>query len=301
MSLASQILPCAGAPLHGDGIAAAGRVIAANLTSGALGAWSWWRPVATAFFPTGAARGVPLVEKLVHDIDEQLEHTIDAGVRARVMAIVSQCLTATLASPPPLGDLEDRLAVSYLKPSEVIDSGLVAMSQATLYRAVEDARFYCVTPRGKAIGKAFPAWQFAPPVPELLPTVLQQMKSLPNSEIHAFWGDPSRRFRRSDACRIAGGQAVRDANDAECSAIEPPRQGRQGAAGARDRAVGRFALAQFGPDRLMSTSRIAVPEHIALTLPPAARLRTPLVPLAANCVIGAVQCVEIGGPIEAAQ
>uniref|UniRef100_UPI003F4990BB hypothetical protein n=1 Tax=Cupriavidus taiwanensis TaxID=164546 RepID=UPI003F4990BB len=190
MSLASQILPCAGAPLHGDGIAAAGRVIAANLTSGALGAWSWRRPVATAFFPTGAARGVPLVEKLVHDIDEQLEHTIDAGVRARVMAIVSQCLTATLASPPPLGDLEDRLAVSYLKPSEVIDSGLVAMSQATLYRAVEDARFYCVTPRGKAIGKAFPAWQFAPPVPELLPTVLQQMKSLPNSEIHAFWVTP---------------------------------------------------------------------------------------------------------------
>ncbi|WP_427308961.1 hypothetical protein [Cupriavidus sp. H39] len=143
------------------------------------------------FFSTGAARGVPLVEKLVHDIDEQLEHAIDAGERARVMAIVRQCLTATLASQAPAAvDLEDRLTVSYLKPSEVIDRGLVAMSQATLYRAVEDARFYCVTPRGKAIGKSFPAWQFAPPVPELLPTVLQQMRLLPSSEIHAFWVTP---------------------------------------------------------------------------------------------------------------
>ncbi|SOZ17002.1 hypothetical protein [Cupriavidus taiwanensis] len=144
-----------------------------------------------AFFPTDAARGVPLVEKLVHDIDEQLEHTIDAGERARVMAIVRQCLTASLASPAPAGaDLGGHLAASYLKPSEVIDRGLVAMSQATLYRAVEDARFYCVTPRGKAIGKAFPAWQFAPPVPEMLPAVLQQMRSLPSSEIHAFWVTP---------------------------------------------------------------------------------------------------------------
>ena len=143
------------------------------------------------FFSTGAARGVPLVEKLVHDIDEQLEHAIDAAERARVMAIVRQCLTATLASRAPAAvDLEDRLTVSYLKPSEVIDCGLVAMSQATLYRAVEDARFYCVTPRGKAIGKSFPAWQFVPPVPELLPTVLQQMRLLPGSEIHAFWVTP---------------------------------------------------------------------------------------------------------------
>ncbi|MCY1182817.1 hypothetical protein D9M73_233950 [compost metagenome] len=49
--------------------------------------------------PAAVAPGPQLVEKLVHDIDEQLEQTIDAGERARVMAIVRQCLTATLSSP----------------------------------------------------------------------------------------------------------------------------------------------------------------------------------------------------------
>ncbi len=49
--------------------------------------------------PAAVVRGPQLVEKLVHDIDEQLEHTINAGERARVMDIVRHCLTATLASP----------------------------------------------------------------------------------------------------------------------------------------------------------------------------------------------------------
>ncbi|WP_427309008.1 hypothetical protein [Cupriavidus sp. H39] len=60
------------------------------------------------------------------------------------------------------------------------------MSQATLYRAMKDERFYCFTSRGKAIGRAYPSWQFALPVPELLAPALIQMTDLPNSEIHAF-------------------------------------------------------------------------------------------------------------------
>lgn len=161
------------------------------------------------FSATAAAQGAPLVEKLVHDIDEQLERTIDAGERARVMAIVRQCLTATLASAPPAaaGDVDGRLTVSYLKPSEVVDRGLVAMSQATLYRAVEDGRFYCVTPRGKAIGKAFPAWQFSPPVPGMLAVVLQQMKSLPSSEIHEFWVTPVDAFDDLTPAEVLAGRA----------------------------------------------------------------------------------------------
>ncbi|CAN7776081.1 hypothetical protein LJR296_007686 [Cupriavidus necator] len=157
---------------------------------------------------SAASGGIPLVEKLVHDIDERLEQTIDAGERARVMTIVRQCLTATLASPGmPGAAVEDRLAVSYLKPSDVIAQGLVAMSQATLYRAVEDARFYCVTPRGKAIGRAFPAWQFSPPVPELLASVLRQMKDLPSSEIHAFWVTPVDAFDDLTPAEVLAGRA----------------------------------------------------------------------------------------------
>ncbi|CAG2158865.1 hypothetical protein LMG26411_06258 [Cupriavidus numazuensis] len=158
--------------------------------------------------PFAKRGGIPLVEKLVHDIDEQLEQTIDAGERARVMAIVRQCLTATLGRPESrAADVENRLAVSYLKPSEVIAQGLVAMSQATLYRAVEDARFYCVTPRGKAIGRAFPAWQFAPPVPELLAPVLRQMTDLPSSEIHAFWVTPVDAFDDLTPAEVLAGRA----------------------------------------------------------------------------------------------
>ncbi|WP_244223100.1 hypothetical protein [Cupriavidus lacunae] len=124
-----------------------------------------------------------------------------------MIAIVRQCLTATLATPPAAAsDVDERLAVSYLKPSEVIDCGLVAMSQATLYRAVEDARFYCVIPRGKAIGKAFPAWQFAPPVPEMLPAVLQAMRSLPSSEIHAFWVTPVDAFDNLTPAELLAGK-----------------------------------------------------------------------------------------------
>ncbi|MDF3881290.1 hypothetical protein [Cupriavidus basilensis] len=159
-------------------------------------------------FASAATADAQLVEKLVHDIDEQLEHTIDAGERARVMTIVRQCLTATLGHPgSPAVAIEGRLAVSYLKPSEVIAQGLVAMSQATLYRAVEDARFYCVTPRGKAIGRAFPAWQFAPPVPELLAPVLRQMTDLPSSEIHAFWVTPVDAFDDLTPAELLAGRA----------------------------------------------------------------------------------------------
>ncbi|MEF2252877.1 hypothetical protein V4D00_20970 [Ralstonia solanacearum] len=137
------------------------------------------------------AGGAHLVDKLVHDIDEQLEQAIDAGERARVMDIVRRCLAATLGNPGEAAREDVRqLAVSNLKPSEVVAQGLVAMSQATLYRAVEDGRFYCVTPPGKAIGRLFPAWQFAAPVPELLAPVLRHMKNLPSSEIHAFWVTP---------------------------------------------------------------------------------------------------------------
>jgi predicted DNA-binding transcriptional regulator AlpA len=96
--------------------------------------------------------------------------------------------------------------VSYLKPSEVIAKGLVAMSQATLYRAVEDARFYCVTPRGKAIGRAFPAWQFSLPVPELLAAVLRQMTDLPSSEIHAFWVTPVDAFDDLTPAEVLAGK-----------------------------------------------------------------------------------------------
>lgn len=81
----------------------------------------------------------------------------------------------------------ETLPVSKLKVSEVVRQGWVGLSQASFYRAVESKRFYCVTPPGRAIGKEFPAWQFVPPVPELISPVLELLGDMSSSEIHAFW------------------------------------------------------------------------------------------------------------------
>jgi len=79
------------------------------------------------------------------------------------------------------------LPVNKLKVSEVIKQGLVGLSPASFYRAMEQKRFYSVTRSGRAIGKEIPAWQFISPVPELIPPVLQMFNDMPDSEIHAFW------------------------------------------------------------------------------------------------------------------
>ncbi|WP_431476529.1 hypothetical protein [Massilia eburnea] len=81
----------------------------------------------------------------------------------------------------------DRLPVSKLKVSEVLEQGWVDLSQASLYRAVEQGRFYCTTPLGRSIGREFPAWQFIAPVPELIPPVLTLLDGKPSSEVHIFW------------------------------------------------------------------------------------------------------------------
>ncbi|ESJ11909.1 hypothetical protein B551_0214895 [Cupriavidus sp. HPC(L)] len=161
--------------------------------------------------PTNADRPADLqapqlIEKLVHDIDERLVQAIDSADRARVMAIVRQCLTAALGSGMSPGPAANKLSISNLKPGEVIRNGLVAMSQATLYRAVEDGRFYCVTPRGKANGRMFPAWQFSAPVIELLPPILRDMKGLPSSEVHAFWVTPDESFDELTPAELLAGK-----------------------------------------------------------------------------------------------
>lgn len=107
------------------------------------------------------------------------QRLIDVAVRALHQA------RASLRAQPPLTPLQ--LPVSKLKVSDVIGQGWVELSQASLYRAVESQRFYCVTPKGRSIGKEFPAWQFVQPVPELIAPVLAVLAGQPSSDIHAFW------------------------------------------------------------------------------------------------------------------
>lgn len=81
----------------------------------------------------------------------------------------------------------DSLPVARIRAADVVAQKLVALSPATLYRAVEAGRFYCVMPMGRSIGKEFPVWQFSAPVPELIGPVLLALAGQPSSDIHAFW------------------------------------------------------------------------------------------------------------------
>ena len=129
-----------------------------------------------------------VVEQFSQLVTAQLDMLAQGPGRERVIDVATRALNAARASlgaARPLAPLQ--LPVSKLKVSDVIGQGWVELSQASLYRAVESRRFYCVTPKGRSIGKEFPAWQFVQPVPELIGPVLAVLSEQPTSEIHAFW------------------------------------------------------------------------------------------------------------------
>ena len=130
------------------------------------------------------------VERVLEQFTQLVEDRLDALARGRdrekVIALGMQALSEARASLTSIS-IKKSLPATKLKASDVISQGLVSLSQATLYRAAENGRFYFITPRGRSIGREFPAWQFIEPVPELIEPVLHQLKNQPSSEIHAFW------------------------------------------------------------------------------------------------------------------
>lgn len=108
---------------------------------------------------------------------------ISTGEHLRVMKLRSPRVqqlkhAAPVEAPVPL-PIED------LKPTAVIDHGLVEMSLSQLYRATEQGRFYCSMPRGRSHGKLYPAWQFVGPVPDMLPEVLRVLQEQGETYVHA--------------------------------------------------------------------------------------------------------------------
>ncbi|KVE79364.1 hypothetical protein DF038_39145 [Burkholderia cepacia] len=148
------------------------------------------------------AEGKPLSStRAVRDVAELFATDIEGSLRGRIApelvdetfhVLVRNVLEQRLITMLVIeagGNTEvvpDSLPVANLKPSEVIDQGLVQFSLASLYRYVEANRFYCVKPLGQTNGRAFPAWQFAEPVPELLPPVLDALRGALTTEVHAF-------------------------------------------------------------------------------------------------------------------
>ena len=127
------------------------------------------------------------VERFTHEVEERLAPSMPGAGREALAAAAQQAFDATVvALSHPQGAMPT-LPVTRLRAADVVAQGLVAMSQATLYRALEQRRFYTTTPRGKTIGRLFPAWQFVEPVPELIGSVLARLATLPGTQIHAFW------------------------------------------------------------------------------------------------------------------
>ncbi|HEY0488611.1 MAG TPA: hypothetical protein VGD30_03785 [Telluria sp.] len=127
------------------------------------------------------------VERFTHEVEERLAPSLPGAGREALAAAAQQAFDATvfaLNRPQPPGA---SLPVTRLRAADVVAQGLASMSQATLYRALEQRRFYSTTPRGKTIGRLFPAWQFVDPVPELIGAILEQLSTLPGSQLHAFW------------------------------------------------------------------------------------------------------------------
>ena len=140
---------------------------------------------------TRAARDV--AELFATDIEGSLlgkvaPGLIDAAFHALVRNVLEQRLASMLVVEVDgvSGAVAESLPVANLKPSEVIEHGSVQFSLASLYRYVDANRFYCVKPPGQSNGRAFPAWQFVEPVPELLHTVLDSLRGALTTEVHAF-------------------------------------------------------------------------------------------------------------------
>ncbi|WP_445230979.1 hypothetical protein [Duganella rhizosphaerae] len=130
------------------------------------------------------------VERLLDQFAQLVEGRLKALARGRdrekVIVLAMQALSEARASLTSIF-VGVKLPAAKLKASDVISQGLVSLSQATLYRAAENGRFYFIAPRGRSTSRAFPAWQFIAPVPELIEPVLHQLENQPCSEIHAFW------------------------------------------------------------------------------------------------------------------
>lgn len=131
-----------------------------------------------------------VLEQFAKLVAKRIEALSPEEDRARFVKLARQAVRearASLDAVPTPSIAAAVLPVSRLRASDVISQGWAELSQATLYRAAEAGRFYCTTPRGRSIGREFPAWQFVEPVPELIVPVLAQLAEQPSSEIHAFW------------------------------------------------------------------------------------------------------------------
>lgn len=155
-----------------------------------------------------------VVEQFSRLVSARLDILAQGPDRSRLINLATRALDEALISlGAALPTATSHLPVSKLKVSEVLEQGWVQLSQASLYRAVESGRFYCVTPAGRSIGKEFPAWQFVPPVPELIAPVLAMLAGQPNSDIHAFFVSSADALNELSPAEVLAGKSFETRSD----------------------------------------------------------------------------------------
>jgi hypothetical protein len=147
------------------------------------------------------------VEQFAQLVAERVEALAPGPDRSRFVKLARQAVREARASlNDALPASPGKLPMSRLKASDVISQGWADLSQATLYRAAEAGRFYCTTPKGRTIGREFPAWQFVEPVPELIAPILALLAEQPSSEIHAFWVTASDELNELSPAEVLAGK-----------------------------------------------------------------------------------------------
>jgi predicted DNA-binding transcriptional regulator AlpA len=157
-----------------------------------------------------------VVEQFARLVTERVKALAPGSDGVRFVKLAKQALRearASLDTPAGTVTTSDVLPVSRLKASDVISQGWVQLSQATLYRAVEARRFYCTAPKGRSIGREFPAWQFVEPVPELIASILAHLAQQPRSEIHAFWVTASEELNALSPAEVLAGKPFETRSD----------------------------------------------------------------------------------------
>ncbi len=148
-----------------------------------------------------------LVDQFAQLVTQRVEQLANGPDRQRIVTLAKRALRearATLSAGNSVA--HGRLPAARLKAAEVIAQEWVNLSPASLYRAAESGRFYCVTPNGRSIGKEFPAWQFVEPVPELIGPVLARFAGHPGSGIHAFWVNAADELNELSPAEVLAGK-----------------------------------------------------------------------------------------------
>lgn len=128
-----------------------------------------------------------VIKSMASTLAKELSPLQKPGHTNDLLDIIVRQLEAWLVREEyPTNEKATALPIASWSPAEVVARQKLS-ALTTLYRYDKDGKLYCVKPSAKKNGRVFPAWQFVDPVPNLLPTVIAELRGVLQFEIHAFF------------------------------------------------------------------------------------------------------------------